>query len=887
MPSKMIPLDCPDEETLLVLVSGELPAAQRDVTLTHVDHCDECRAVVGQLLEGGATPDARQIGRYRVLRPIGTGAMGIVYAAVDAELQRTVAIKVLRYEYGDPGRLEARLVGEARTLARLAHPNVVAAFEVGRSDGDVFIAMEFVDGETLASWLARARTTREIVAAFLQAGAGLAAAHAAGVVHRDVKPDNILVGRDGRVRVTDFGLASGAGHDLESVAFAGGSPIERTHAGALYGTPAYMAPEQLAGRPATPRSDQFAFAVALWEALHGERPFGGKTRDELIAAMASRPRTAGSRRVPARLRAALERALRRDPDERWPDLSALLARLHPFAQPPRRLPVVLGACAVVATATAVWFARRPAPPPPCDDGQVLLGDLWAQSRRDAVRRQFVTASPAHGAVVFGTVDAALQRYSTQWIAERDGACRATHHRHEQSLERLAARASCADLRRFEAASLITLFERADASIVERALAAVQSLVSPERCAWDTGDEDRPPDPRAPALERRLAEANARGLVGKREEATKLAEEVVRAATGEALVPVRIRALTVRGVWGRDVRGVTRAREDLREAAELALENHADALLADALIRLSIATSHAGLPSEAMVLAQLGRAAVARGGGDRSLAADAAEATCIAAVGGADLAAARTACLAARDRVVAVGIPDDVRLSELRTQLGMLAYREGRFAEALAAFEANVAAYRRMFGEGVAGIDTMRDNIGWTLIELGRAREAIPILEGVVARQKWGDAWNALAMAHRALGELLAARDAHERGADVAAQQGHHGNRFEALVGVAEVELQLARDAEAAHALAEAAQLAEAGGPAERARFHLARARLMRADPRAARAALDTAAAAIADSKETAGPVPRLRAEIAAVRAATNPATGITRACRDSSCSPSP
>lgn len=870
-----------------MLVSGELPPKHRDVTLAHVDDCDECRAVVAQLLEGERGDRVRQIGRYRVLRPVGTGAMGIVYAAVDAELQRTVAIKVLRYDHGDAARLEVRLVGEARALAKLAHPNVVAAFEVGRSDGDVFIAMEFVDGETLASWLGRPHTPREIVAAFLQAGAGLAAAHAAGVVHRDVKPDNILVGHDGRIRVTDFGLASDETRDLGDIGFAGGSPIEHTRTGALIGTPAYMAPELLEGQPASPHTDQFAFAVALWEALHGARPFVGKTRDELLAAMTHRPRSAGPRKLPARLEAVLERALRRDPADRWPDLQALLAALDQFIHPPRRLPYVLGASAVVATLAALWLARRGDPPPPCDDARALLGDLWSQTRRDTIRRQFATASPSLGAVVFGNVDAALQRFSSQWIAERDGACRATHHRHEQSPQRLAARVTCTELRRFEAEALITLFERADGPIVEKALAAVQALVSPERCVLDAGDGDRPFDPRALALEHRLAEANALGQVGQREQATKLADDVARAATGDGLVRVRIRALTMRGVWRRDVHGVSSSRDDLRVAAELALTSHEDAALADALIRLSIATSHAGLPSEATVLAQLGRAAVARGGGDLSLEADAAEAYCISVVAGADLAAARTACLEARDRVVAVGIPEDVRLPEIRTQLGMLAYREGRFDEALAAFEANVATYQRMFGDGVSGIDTMRDNIGWTLVELGRAREAIPILEGVVARQTWGDAWNALAMAHRALGELPAARDAHQRGAEVAAQRGHHGSRFEALVGVAEVEILLAHAPEATRALDAAAELTEAGGPAERARFHLARARLAQADAKKARAALDAAAAAIAESKEIAGPVTRLRKEIDAVRAATIPAAGITGTCRDSSCSPSP
>ncbi|MCE9579411.1 MAG: protein kinase, partial [Deltaproteobacteria bacterium] len=339
-------LDCPDEDTLLVLVRGQLPDARREAALAHVDACDECREVVARLLEPAAAR-ARHIGRYRLVRPVGAGAMGIVYAAHDAELDRAVAIKILRHDHGDAARLERRLVGEARALARLAHPNVVAAFEVGRSDGEVFIAMELVQGETLAQWLAVPRTVRAIVGVFLQAGEGLAAAHAAGVVHRDIKPDNILVGRDGRVRVTDFGLAADDGLVDGAAILAEGSAPTRSATGALVGTPAYMAPELLAGGKATLASDQFAFAVALWEALYGARPFGGATRDALVAAMAGRPGVT-ARPVPAGLHAALARALRFAPTARWPSLRALLEAIARFARPARRLPYAVGAGAVAA-----------------------------------------------------------------------------------------------------------------------------------------------------------------------------------------------------------------------------------------------------------------------------------------------------------------------------------------------------------------------------------------------------------------------------------------------------------------------------------------------------------------------------------------------------------
>src|SRR5215470_6274154 len=200
-----------------------------------------------------------RFGRYEVLRHAGAGGMGDVYAAYDPELERNVALKLLRP--GTAGARAAELKREAQALARLAHANVVAVHDVGTSDGQVYVAMELVEGPTLRAWLAeKPRTAVEILAVFDAAGQGLSAAHGAGLVHRDFKPENVLLGADGRARVTDFGLAVAAGA-----------------AGELAGSVPYMAPEQLQGEAVDARADQFAFAVALYEALYGERPFAGST----------------------------------------------------------------------------------------------------------------------------------------------------------------------------------------------------------------------------------------------------------------------------------------------------------------------------------------------------------------------------------------------------------------------------------------------------------------------------------------------------------------------------------------------------------------------------------------------------------------------------------
>jgi len=306
---------------------------------------------------------APTLGRFVLLRELGAGAMGIVYAAYDEELDRRLAVKVLHTGPGDSeGR--ARSLREAQAMARVSHPNVVQIYEVGTLAEQVFVAMEFIDGGTLGAWQrARPRAPAEILHLYLQAGRGLAAAHAAGLVHRDFKPENVLIGRDGRVRVGDFGLARafdrGAAPSpgqatspppsataIASLALAatatpvsGAQPIAEprghllaspmTVEGAVVGTPAYMSPEQHCGAALDARSDQFSFCAALYEALYGQRPFAGETLPALVESVlggALRPPPA-EREVPPWILAVVQRGLAREPAARWPDMAALLAQL--------------------------------------------------------------------------------------------------------------------------------------------------------------------------------------------------------------------------------------------------------------------------------------------------------------------------------------------------------------------------------------------------------------------------------------------------------------------------------------------------------------------------------------------------------------------------------
>ena len=269
------------------------------------------------------------IGHFVIERKVGAGGMGEVYAAHDPRLDRRVAIKVLR-PTSRAADAATRLVREAQALAKLAHPNVVAVYEVGEADGRVFLAMQFVEGETLGEHLARARPRwDEVLRLYVAAGRGLAAAHAAGLIHRDVKPGNVLIDRHGHVAVTDFGVARAAADgDGDGAARAdvstGGSALSTdvTVAGAVIGTPAYMAPEQHAGRRATAASDQFGFCVAVWQGLFSAMYSSGE------GALTPPP---SGHKVPRRIVRALERGLAREPAQRWPTIAALLAGLEPRA----------------------------------------------------------------------------------------------------------------------------------------------------------------------------------------------------------------------------------------------------------------------------------------------------------------------------------------------------------------------------------------------------------------------------------------------------------------------------------------------------------------------------------------------------------------------------
>ncbi|WP_170135606.1 protein kinase domain-containing protein [Nannocystis exedens] len=384
-------------------LSAPTPSSAQAMTLaaTHDDLGLDGGLEQARVAEADAPGD--RLGRYRLLRVLGQGGMGVVYVAYDEQLDRRVAIKRVRTD-SRGGTAHGRILHEAKALAQLSHPNVVQIFEVSASAGRIFIAMEYVAGRTLRAWTARWReaggSQRELLDMFVQAGRGLAAAHAQGLVHRDFKPENVLVGDDGRARVVDFGLVTWGDLDDEPTPADGvdlqGTQVRLTAAGTILGTPAYMSPEQFADRLADPRSDQFSFCAALYEALCGVRPFAGETFAELRqAVLAGAPREPGER-VPPWLWAVLRRGLSRRPEDRFPAMGELLDQLASDPLAARRQRLRVAGLAVASALASVLFVLL----------AVELRQQWLRRQVEEAAERSLVATEARIAEARGVGDAA-------------------------------------------------------------------------------------------------------------------------------------------------------------------------------------------------------------------------------------------------------------------------------------------------------------------------------------------------------------------------------------------------------------------------------------------------------------------------------------------------
>lgn len=484
-------------------------------------------------------PPGSRLGRYVIVGKLGEGGMGVIYAAYDSELHRKVAIKLLHTRPEEPSRgssgsgsgAQERLLREAQALAQLSHPNVVSVHDVGTHEDAVFMAMAFVEGLNVRQWLkAKPRSWREVLDVFRQAGQGLAAAHDSGLVHRDFKPDNVLLSQDGRVFVLDFGLARageaprpsgrapvdhGIDRDVETAATplvpasevassrsdhsftpaasvapasttsasasasVGGllaSPL--TQAGVVVGTASYMAPELFAGTPASVRTDVFAFAVALYEGLHGQRPFATSGPDRWKV----RP-PAPDRNVPLWLSRIVLKGLAIAPDDRPASMHAFLAELAKDPAPKRRQRLiavgVLGAVALIGVGAQRAVHTRSEL---CKGESARLAGVWDGEIEATLRSAFLATGKPHAQTTADRVIPALGRYAESLVAARTDACVQTRINGTQTEEALGLKMECLDRRRTELAALTdVLAHPASASVVDRAIDAVNRLTPLRVC----------------------------------------------------------------------------------------------------------------------------------------------------------------------------------------------------------------------------------------------------------------------------------------------------------------------------------------------------------------------------------------------------------------------
>jgi tetratricopeptide (TPR) repeat protein len=529
----------------------------------------------------GASDHGATIGRFVVLGSLGAGGMGVVLSAFDPELDRKVAIKLLRPDAWSSGDGRARLVREARAMARLSHPNVVAVYDVGSVGAQPFVAMELIDGDNLRGWLNQERRSwREILAALVAAGRGLEAAHAAGLVHRDVKPGNILVGRDGRVRIGDFGLV---GIDAEA---------RRT----IAGTPGYMAPEQASGAEVDARADQYAFCVALAEALTGTGP-------------------------PRWVTEPITRGRQADPAARWPSMGALLGALDRDPAVRRRR-IAAGVAVTALAGVALWGARsRAADDDPCAGGEARLTGVWDDARKHAVHAAFVATGTPFAEETWPRVATRLDAYTGAWVDMHRAACRATRVERRQSDTLLDLRMQCLD-RRLDALRALgdAWVASVDAEALRRAVDAAGALPAIDACANAAALAERAPLPVDPAARRGIAAVRAQldtigalAAVGRARDGAREAELARVEADATGWPQVRAEAALALGK-AREQLDDPKAESPLLDAARLGEEARDDRLVAVALVELANVLSYDQQQLErSLLVARLAEGAVARTG----------------------------------------------------------------------------------------------------------------------------------------------------------------------------------------------------------------------------------------------------------------------------------
>ena len=731
-------------------------------------------------LERGTT-----VGRYVILDRIGHGGMGIVYRAYDPDLDRRIALKLVRAISKDT---TARLIREGQALAKVSHPNIVQVFDVGVFGDTVFIAMELVEGKTLMAWVKETRREwRDILGHLLDAGRGLAAAHDANLVHRDFKPQNVMIGLDGRVRVLDFGVARRAvwtaeaslppddedddeseddvGSDESTAPVASIAPagLPRIVPSRLTGTWGYMAPEQRTRGVLDARADQFAFAVTAWELLHNERPFPGDNPKQYAEASATgkfRPPPAGNQ-TPAWIRKVLLRALSPTPADRYPSMNDVLDALS--ADPARRRGEIAIGVLVISAAIGVTvaIASLGGESAMCEDGQRHMDGVWDSGIAAQLDQAFRATGASFAADTAGKVRTALDARTGSWLAMHRDACRATRVSGEQSTQLLDLRMSCLSRRREEMRALVQqLIAAPDAIRVAASIEAVARLPSIATCAdRDALTSVLPPpnDPmqRADIEQARteLAAINALFSTGQWPAARTRAEHVQRRAQRLAWPPLVAEASLLRGLVERHAGSFAASEAALNEAAQAAARAHLDDVAATAWGELAWVVGYERQrPAEGLALTAAAEAAALRASATPAeLASVAHTRASIWSAKGEHEAALREA-----QRALALLPADDLEAIDIRNTIGMIHSEQGNYAEAEKAHRDVLARRRATLGEGHPKVADSLDNLGVVRFHQGAYAEAKADYEQALALRVavLGAGHRDVGTSHNNLGGLL-------------------------------------------------------------------------------------------------------------------------------------
>ncbi|MEM9459548.1 MAG: serine/threonine-protein kinase [Myxococcota bacterium] len=750
-----------------------------------------------------------RIGAYLVIDPLGEGGMGRVYRAFDATLNRQVAIKVLHRDL--ESQQHARLVREAQAMAQLSHPNVVQVYEVGQHRGRAFVVMELVPGQTLRQWQRQdpRPSWQTCVRVYQQAGAGLAAAHEQGLVHRDFKPSNALVDPRGRVRVLDFGLVrtltdpsmevhtSGELRDeldtlrLGSVHLSGhGRSIEPlTEAGVVMGTPAYMAPEQLRGDEVDARSDQFSFCVSLYEAIYAKRPFVGRTLHEREAAIRAgpRPATPSDPQPPRALLDVLGRGLSFSPRDRWPSMESLLGELERLATPPRRdrwtrgalaLGLVAMGAGLVYQAEVTRQAHEAEQSQRCSGSMALLSGVWDDARRDDVKAAIVRTDRAFADDTWARVRSKLDAYADAWAQAHTQACEATSIRHEQSQAVMDLRMQCLHQRKAALRAAVDVLAGADVEAMTHAIRVIDDIPALGRCGnvpWLEQRRQRLPPPEDPAvaqqvetLRQQLLAIQAQKSAGEVQQALEDLEPVIRQAEALGYGPTRAEAQYLRGDLREHNSLYEEAERDLKEALTLATEHRHDAVAADAVSRLTGVVGHRrGRYEEARGWAQVALALSRNPDLEPTV-----EATALNIVGNElleqdkldDALEHYRRALSIYERALG---PEDPELARVLTNIGLTLQEQGKLDDALEHLDRALEIEEHALGPEHPELASVLINIGLTRQAQGKLDDALALYQRSLAlvQQALGPAHPRLASSLHSIGRVLAGQGKHDGALD--------------------------------------------------------------------------------------------------------------------------